>query len=284
MADPFGPVAILGPGLIGGSLGLALQHRCPNVEVRVWGRADRAFEAIRRLGFARAVSSDLGTIVGGARSIVFCTPVEIMPDLARAIAPHLDPGAFVTDAGSVKGGVVAACEPILAGRFVGAHPVAGSDRSGIQAASADLYEGATCVLTPTSQTDDDALGGVRALWQAVGCRLREMSPHEHDAALARTSHLPHAVASALATSIARTVPDWSQLVGGGYRDTTRIALGSPELWIGILLANRKELSTSVAEFTEILQNFRAALDSGDAETISAFLAEGHSARHQFDVF
>jgi len=283
LAEPFSPIAILGPGLIGGSLALALRQRSPATEIRVWGRSEAALEAVRALGFAAIVETDLAAVVTGAQCVALCTPVETMPELATRIAPHLSPHAVVTDAGSVKGSVVTACEPILGERFVGAHPIAGSDRNGIAAAAADLYDGATCVLTPTSRTSPAALETARVLWKTVGCRLLEMSPEAHDAALARTSHLPHTVASALAAAVARAVPDWPQLAGGGYRDSTRIALGHPDLWTGILLANRGEISTSIAELTEILQNIRVALESGDASAIRVLLAEGCSARQKFDV-
>jgi prephenate dehydrogenase len=279
---PLGPVAILGPGLIGGSLGLALHRHCPTAEVRVWARSPEPLEKVRALGFAATTSTDLAEIVAGARCVVLCTPVETMPALARRMLPALAPAAIVTDAGSVKGSVVAECEAILGERFLGAHPIAGSDRTGIDAATADLYEGATCVLTPTAQTSPAALQTARELWQRVGCRILEMSPEAHDAALARTSHLPHAVASAVAAAIERSVPGWPQLAGSGYRDATRIALGNPDLWTGILLANRAEVSTSIAELGEILQNMRAALEADDAVAIRALLAEGQTARQRFD--
>ena len=250
--------------------------------MRVWARSPEPLEKVRALGFAATASTDLAKIVAGAHCVVLCTPVETMPDLARRMLPALDPDAIVTDAGSVKGSVVAECEAILGGRFIGAHPIAGSDRTGIDAATAELYDDATCVLTPTAQTAPAALQIARELWQHVGCHILEMSPEAHDAALARTSHLPHAVASAVAAAIDRSVADWPELAGSGYRDATRIALGNPDLWTGILLANRAEVSTSIAELSEILQNMRAALEAGDAAAIRALLAEGQTARQRFD--
>jgi prephenate dehydrogenase len=283
IADPLSPVAILGPGLIGGSLGLALQSRRPDVEVRVWARRETSLEDVRRLGFAREASTDLGQIVAGARCVVLCTPVETMADLTTRMLATLDGEAVVTDAGSVKSSVVHACEPLLGGRFVGAHPIAGSDRNGIDAAHADLFEGATCVLTPAPGTHPSALETVRHLWETIGCRILEMPAEAHDAALARTSHLPHAVASALAAVVAGAVPGWENLVGSGYRDSTRIALGNSDLWTGILLANRAEISTSIAELNEILQNLQQALEAGNAEAIRALLAEGRAARQKLDA-
>jgi prephenate dehydrogenase len=238
---------------------------------------------VRSLGFAAIADTDLAKVTAGAGCVVLCTPVETMSDLSQRLLGSIDPHAVVTDAGSVKGSVVAECEAILGGRFVGAHPIAGSDRNGIEAAHADLFDGATCVLTPTSRTLPAALETARQLWKSAGCQLLEMPAEAHDAALARTSHLPHAVASALATVVARGVPGWEKLVGGGYRDSTRIALGNSDLWTGILKANRAEISTSIAELCEILQNIHAALEAGDEEAIRALLAEGRTARQQLDA-
>lgn len=251
--------------------------------MRVWARRNESLDDVRRLGFAREVSTDLAEIVAGARCVVLCTPVETMPDLAARMLEALAPTAVVSDAGSVKSSVVNACEPLLGGRFVGAHPIAGSDRNGIDAAHAELFQGATCVLTPTSQTHPDALETIRSLWQTAGCHTLEMSAEAHDAALARTSHLPHAVASALASVVATAVPDWEKLVGGGYRDSTRIALGNFDLWAGIFMANRTEISTSIAELSGILQNLQVALEAGDVEAIRALLAEGRTARQKLDA-
>jgi prephenate dehydrogenase len=239
---------------------------------------------VSKLGFANAIGTDLADVVRGAKIIVLCTPIETMAEISQRLRESLDPSATVTDAGSVKGSVVAGCEAILGGQFVGAHPIAGSDRAGIEAAQADLYQKATCVLTPTPQTHPSALEAARLLWKSVGCHLVEMSPEAHDAALARTSHLPHTAAAALAAIIAQDVAGWEKLVGGGYRYTTRIAQGNPDLWTGILMANRREISTSIAEFTEILQNIRSALEAGDGEAVRALLAKGRDARHQLDVF
>ncbi len=238
---------------------------------------------MRGLGFARETGVDLSKIVSGARCVVLCTPVETMSDLTSRMLPALDDAAVLTDAGSVKGPIVDACESLAGGRFIGAHPIAGSDRAGIGAAHADLFQGATCVLTPTANTRTAALETARTLWESAGCRILEMSPETHDAALARTSHLPHAAASALVAVISEAVPGWENLIGGGYRDSTRIALGDSDLWTGIFMANRGELSTSIAELGEILQNLRVALDAGDGEAVRTLLASGRSARKKLDA-
>ncbi len=203
-----------------------------------------------------------------------------MPALAQAMLPFLAADAVVTDAGSVKASVVRALDPILGVRFLGSHPIAGSERTGIDAARKDLFAGATCVITPLPSTPPEAIDRVSQLWRSAGCEVVPMTPETHDAALARTSHLPHAVASALVTAIASAVPDWPRLVGGGFRDTTRLAAGSPDLWTGILLANAAETASSIAELIEILQKIRTLLDAGDATAIRAWLAGAQATRQR----
>lgn len=248
------------------------------MDLRCWSRKPDAFDAIRNLGFSRIVSTDLEPVVSGAACVVLCTPVESMAVLAERILPWLDPEAVVTDAGSVKASVVDALQPLLGGRFIGAHPIAGSDRTGIDAARADLYSGATCVLTPTATTLPAAIRVARELWESVGCQVEEMSPFEHDAMLARTSHLPHVVASALTSAVARNGDRWEAFIGGGFRDTTRIAASNSDLWTGILLANSIETGRSIAQMQKILQEFASALESGDAEALRRLLSDSRTAR------
>ncbi len=203
-----------------------------------------------------------------------------MRDLADAIYPHLESNAVVTDAGSVKGSVVRELTPILGKQFVGSHPIAGSEKTGITAARPDLYEGAPCVITPSPDTPPSAIETVSALWRYAGCRIFTMSPEAHDAALARTSHLPHVTAAALVAAVTAAGPDWPDLVGGGFRDATRIAAGNPDLWTGILLANAAETSSSIAELIEILHKVRALLAVGDAEALHAWLADTQATRQR----
>jgi prephenate dehydrogenase len=203
-----------------------------------------------------------------------------MPALAQAMLPCLDAGAIVTDAGSVKTSVVRDLDPILGARFLGSHPIAGSERTGIDAARKDLFAGATCVLTPLPSTPPGAVERVSRLWRSAGCEIVPMTPETHDAALARTSHLPHAAASALVTVIANAVPDWPRLAGGGFRDATRIAAGSPDLWTGILLANAAQTASSIAELIEILQKIRTLLEAGDATAIRNWLASAQASRQR----
>jgi prephenate dehydrogenase len=204
-----------------------------------------------------------------------------MADLAKTLAPLLAPGAVVTDAGSVKGPVVAELEVLLGGRFVGAHPMAGSEKSGIEAARADLFEGALCILTPTDRTHPAALEAVRSLWSSVGCRLTEKDPAVHDRAVGRVSHLPHAVAAVLVHAVEAGGADIGRLAGGGYRDTTRIAAGSAAMWSEIFLENRPALLEALEDFSGSLEALRAILRSNDAAALEEFLTRAKQARDRY---
>lgn len=222
---------------------------------------------------------DLATAARGADLCVLCTPVSAMPALAEALAPHLSAGATVTDAGSTKATIVPKLERLLPGRFVGSHPMAGSDRGGFDAAQADLYHGAVTILTPTENTPPHTLEAARNLWQAVGSRTVEMSPANHDAAVARISHLPHAAAAALVNAIS---PDGSNehlaLAGGGYRDTTRIAASSPHLWSEILLENQTAVVAGLEALTTSLTELSDLIRAQDASGIKAFLTRAKTTR------
>jgi prephenate dehydrogenase len=273
---PLSTVAIFGPGLIGGSLALALRDRRPDWRVTVWARS--AASAARTAKVFPAVTCDAAEAASGADLCIFCTPIGAMPVLAGEIAPHLSAQAVVTDAGSVKGGVVAALEEILGSRFVGSHPMAGSEKSGIEAARADLFDEATCILTPTPRTDGAALEKVRALWRTLGGRLVEMAPAAHDLAVGRVSHLPHAVASILVNAIAGHGDGAEALAGGGYRDSTRIAAGPPGMWSEIFLENKAALLTGLEEFSASLEELKTFLLSNDAPALESFLSRAKSVR------
>lgn len=227
-------------------------------------------------------STELADVVTGAKTIVLCTPVDAMESIARQMAPMLAPNALITDAGSVKVSVVSALQPILGPRFVGAHPIAGSDQTGLAAARADLYDGATCVVTPSADSPRSAVDETIAFWQCIGCSVVELSPEAHDARLAFTSHLPHVVAAALATVVSQSAPDWMKLVGGGFRDTTRIAASNPELWSGILLANAADVTRSIAEMQELLQQFQQAVESGDESRLGHLFSEARTSRNRLN--
>lgn len=209
---------------------------------------------------------------------MLCTPPASIVDLGRQIVPFLDSTAAVTDAGSVKAGIVDALESVLGPRFVGAHPMAGSEQSGLSAAREELFDGACCILTPTPATDPTALAAVRELWQNVGCSLREMSPAVHDEAIARVSHLPHAAAAALVKAALERDPAAAALAGSGYRDSTRIAAGPEDLWTEIFMDNRAALADGIDDLLKSLEALQTALRKGDREAVAEFLAGARALR------
>lgn len=215
----------------------------------------------------------------GADLCVLCSPIGSMPEIARQIAPVLSASATVTDAGSVKGSVVRELESILGGQFIGSHPMAGSERSGLEAARENLFEEASCILTPTEKTSDFALQKSRELWQAVGGRIFEMSPEEHDATISRVSHLPHAVAAALVKAVNLGAADALHLAGGGYRDSTRIAAGPPAMWAEIFLENRAGLAAGLEAIKDQLDLMKQLIQAGDAGALEAYLADAKNIRN-----
>lgn len=203
-----------------------------------------------------------------------------MPELARTIAPVLAPEAIVTDAGSTKARVVEELEAVFDGQFVGSHPMAGSEKSGIAAARDDLFERALTILTPTPRTRTATTEAVGALWESVGCRLTSMTPEQHDEAVGRVSHLPHAAAAALVNAIALRLPEAQQLAGGGYRDSTRIAGGPPPMWSEILLENRSAVIRGLDDLTQTIRELKNSLQQGDAQAVERFLEQARSVREK----
>jgi prephenate dehydrogenase len=217
-------------------------------------------------------------VVSGSDICVLCTPIGAMPQLADQLAPVLPHTATVTDVGSVKTGIVSQLEAILGKRFVGSHPMTGSEQSGISAARANLFEGAVCILTPTENSAGDKIQVLRELWECVGCRTVEMTPQEHDERIACVSHLPHAVAATLVNAIHLRVPDVGCIAGGGYRDTTRIAAGPATMWREILLENRTALLAGLKDFTEMLEKMKELIDLADPAELELFLERARAIR------
>ncbi len=278
-----GKVALVGVGLLGGSLGLALRERRIARVVAGYARRDATLAECRQRGAVDLATRNLGQAVGDADVVVLCTPVCQMAGLARECLPFLKAGAVLTDVGSVKGAVVAIIEPLLArseATFVGSHPMAGSEKTGVLAARADLFVGARCVITPTPRTPPAALNTLRGLWSSVGAEVLELSPAFHDDLVARSSHLPHVVAATLARYVLSPAHAREQalLCATGFRDTTRVASGSPEMWRDIATANRAALSRVLDVFVHDLAEFRELLDAGDPAALEAFFAEAKSRR------
>lgn len=275
-------VAIIGMGLMGGSLGMALRRRGL---ARVKGYARR--EATRRealgAGAADEVFATPAEAVRGAELVVLCTPVLTIPALVHECRGGFGAGTVVTDVGSTKSEVVNRVTSILAGsaaQFVGSHPMAGSEKSGIEAARVDLYEGAMTAVTPAAGVRNGAVEAVSGLWSGVGSRVIRMSPEEHDALVARTSHLPHLVASLLVTAAIGAEGDekFRALCGPGFRDTTRIAGGSPEMWHDIVKTNRNQILAALRKYQAELGELVTAIEGGDFDAVSGQLDRGRRLR------
>jgi prephenate dehydrogenase len=270
-------LAIVGVGLIGGSVALAARQRQMARRVLGVGRSAETLRRARDAGMVDEVSQDL-LAAATADVVVFCTPVDLIASQILALAPHCHPGTLITDAGSTKAALVGEIRGRLpAGvAFVGAHPLAGSEKQGPEHASADLFQGRLVVLTPWP-ADDPALARASAFWQGLGARIRVMSPEEHDRGLALTSHLPHLAASALAGLLP---PELAGLTATGFRDATRIAAGDPRLWTAIFRANRGPLLEALARYAAHLEKFRAALTTEDFGLVEELLRQGKLARDQ----
>ncbi len=261
-----GTVAIIGVGLIGGSIGLALRSKQRAGRVIGVGRDVSRLEEARTLGAIDDFATDLAVGVAEADVAVVCTPVTRIVEDILACSRSGPESILVTDAGSTKARIVEGVErdAQARARFVGAHPIAGSERQGVAFARADLFEGRSCVLTPTPQTPPDRLARAREFWSSLGCLLFEVDPVEHDHRLALTSHLPHVVAAALAGSVP---PEFLPLSAGAYRDGTRVAGADAQLWTGIFLENRAAVLDALKVMQERLETFRHGLEAGDARLL-----------------
>lgn len=280
----FPKVTLVGVGLLGGSLGLALKQRQLAGRVEGYVRREASIAECERLGVVDRATTDLVAAVKDADLVVFCTPLAQMRALAEQCAPALKPGVLVTDVGSVKGGVVAELEPLFSqagAQFIGSHPMAGAEKTGPAAARADLFEKAVCIVTPGTKTPTKLVKLMEEFWAAVGGRPLRLSPDQHDSLVARSSHLPHVVAAELANYVLSPAHPKEQpaLCATGFRDTTRIAAGSPEMWRDIALANRKHLARALGVFIEDLQEFQRALEAGDTKAMDEFF---ETAKHRRD--
>lgn len=273
-------IAIIGPGLLGGSLALAVRAKHPECQIALWARRDAAVAEVEAAGIADLASTALAPVVEGADLVVFCVPMEVMPALAAQMVPYLKTDAMVTDVGSAKLEVVEQLGAIFAqkGRFVGSHPMAGSEQSGLAAARRDLFEGAVCIVTPVETSDRQAVEAIGAFWEELGCRVRCLNPAEHDQAIGLVSHLPHLLAAVLVDFVCSRNPNSVNFCGNGFRDTTRIASGPAGMWAGIFASNRSVLSTELDLFIAKLQQVATILKQGDDEAMTRLLADAKRER------
>jgi prephenate dehydrogenase len=276
-------VTLVGVGLLGGSIGLALKQR--KLADRVVGYVRRApsVAECEKAGAVDKADTDLWRAVENADLVILCTPIAQMGPLTTKVVPVLKRGAIVTDVGSVKASIVAELEPLVAtsnAQFIGSHPMAGAEKMGVLNARPDLFEGAVCVLTPTARSKPEMVQSLEEFWQSIGARTLRLTPEVHDDLVSRSSHLPHVVAAGLANYILSPMHSKEQamLCATGFQDTTRVAGGSPEMWRDICLANRKNLARVLGVFVEDLQEFQLALEHQDVKTIEEFLTQAKERR------
>jgi prephenate dehydrogenase len=279
-------VCIIGVGLIGGSLARALRGARAVGEIVGCNRDPATLQRARELGVIDRAETDCARAVRSADVVVVATPVGSMEEVFAQIAPHLDAATIVTDVGSSKGSVIAAARNAFGAvppTFVPGHPIAGTERSGAEASFAELFQNRKVILTPLPETRSSAVAKVRALWEAAGAQVIEMSAEHHDQVLAATSHLPHVLAYTLVHCLAR-MDDSREIfnyAAGGFRDFTRIASSDPRMWHDICLANRDELLGVIRKFGIELETLAKALRDGNGEYLLKVFEQAKEARDRF---
>lgn len=276
-------VALVGVGLIGGSFAMALKRSDAGITIVGVDRDSQALERAAALGVIDTAAESVTEAVKGAELVIVAVPVRAIGPVLHDVGLALDPAAVVTDVGSTKGDVARMAREELRAqfpRFVPGHPIAGREASGVDAATADLFKGARIVLTPVAETAADALDLVRGCWEAAGGRVAILAAEEHDRIFAAVSHLPHLLSFALVSEIASRA-NAAELFGfaaGGFRDFTRIAASSPEMWRDIALQNRRALLEELDRYGARLAVFRELIDKGDGPGLERLMTEARASR------
>ncbi|MCD5398078.1 prephenate dehydrogenase [candidate division NPL-UPA2 bacterium] len=278
-----GRIAIVGVGLIGGSLGLALKKQNLVKEVVGIGRRQESLDKAIQVGAVDRVTLSLEEGVKNVDLVVVATPVGLITEMIKRMITALPQGAIITDVGSTKEKIVQQVDRILPEgiSFVGGHPLAGSEKRGVGEARADLFENSVCVLTPGEKTSSETSKIVKLLWEGVGAKVLLMKPKEHDFLLAATSHLPHLLAATLVNlmdDLSKKDDRLPSLIAGGFKDTTRIAASFPELWRDICLDNRDNLTAMIDKFKELLEEVREHISNEDSVLLGEDFAKAKAFR------
>lgn len=276
-------LTILAPGLLGGSVARAARQRDVAQRIVLWTRRPESRLKLRAQPWCDAVADTPNAAVRGADLVVIAAPVDQIVPLARQIAPDLAPGTLVTDVGSVKNEISRLGHAALAphAHFVGAHPMAGSEKTGWEHSTATLFEHRTCFVTPLADTAAQATATVVEFWHALGAEVVTVAPDQHDEIVAHISHLPQVIASSLCGFLATKNPTWRHHAGGGLRDTTRIAGSDSQIWRAILEQNRDEVLRALSGFEDELHSLRTALANRDYVEVAARIKRGKAYRDQF---
>ncbi|PYM93279.1 MAG: prephenate dehydrogenase/arogenate dehydrogenase family protein [Candidatus Rokuibacteriota bacterium] len=268
-------LAVVGVGLLGGSVAKAARAGALAGRIVGIGRDAARLRPALDDGTLDAATTDLEVGVRQADFVLLAAPVLAIEGLLERVWHATSDGVVITDVGSTKGNIVRAAERLAAARplaFVGSHPMAGSEQSGYRVARVDLFRGATVVVTPTDRTELRAVKAATEFWEALGARVSTLDPETHDRSVAAISHLPHLIACALVDGAGRVDPAALELAARGFKDTTRIAAGDPDMWAEVFLANRAALSACVDAFGRALADLQRAIDAGDADVLRAVLA------------
>jgi len=279
----FNKVTIIGVGLIGGSLAKLMKAQKLCGEIHGAGRSRETLEQAVKLGVIDHMGRGSAHAVEHADLVVLATPVGTFESIVREIAPHLKNGTILTDVGSVKGGLVRTIEGLLPSgvHFVPGHPIAGREKHGVGAASEDLFRGAKCIITPTEKTDAKALDTVTALWTKAGMNIVIMEPEQHDHIFAAVSHLPHAAAYAMVSTVSEFTAgadNYTTFSGAGFRDFTRIAASSPEMWRDVCLLNGKNIVEMIEHYQFSLNRIKRAIKHNDGRTLEAMFRTASDVR------
>jgi prephenate dehydrogenase len=282
----FRKITIVGVGLLGGSVGLAVRRQGLAGEVAGYVRSEKGVVDCEKSGATDYATTDLLAAVSMADLVILCTPLAQMRLLVEQFLPALKPGAIVTDVGSVKADVVRELEALIkksGAHFIGSHPMAGGEKTGVAAARANLFEKAVCVLTPGKKAEAGAVRKLERFWKSLGARVLKLDAAQHDLLVSRSSHLPHVIAATLAGLVLdpRGPAQQAALCATGFRDTTRVASGSPEMWRDITQANRKNIARSVDAYMAELKKFQTAVKASDAKGIEKFFVTAKNRRDQW---
>lgn len=269
----FNKVAIIGVGLIGGSLAMAMRQKGLCGQITGIGRKMENLVAAKKLGVVDSFTQDIEDGVKDADLVIAAVPVLKTVEVIKRAAPHLKPGALVTDVGSVKSAIVDGVEAVIPEgvHFVGAHPIAGTENSGVAAAFPELFVGHKCILTPTESTDKNALAAVRKIWQEAGATVVVMDAEVHDWILAATSHLPHIIIYNLVSAVGDTANrrgDIMSYSAGGFKDSTRIASSPPEIWSDICGMNKAYILENIENFQKRLEAIKKFIQAGDLTSLT----------------
>lgn len=279
----FNQITILGPGLLGASLAMAVKKHLAIQRIVIWARSPESRTKCQKQEWCDAVFETPEEAVVGSDLVILCTPVQTIVPLLKQIQPALTENALVSDVGSTKALICRGAHFVFnesSATFLGSHPMAGSEQTGMEHASSDLFKDAACILTPLPDTPTEITEALSSFWRSLGMTISTFSPEAHDKIVAHVSHLPHLLASTLCTYLEKQESAWQALGGNGLRDTTRVASGDPQLWKQILEQNSNEILQAIDGFERQLNILKAAIIENDSTKICSLLKQGKRYRDQ----